>query len=241
MAGGAFNLMIRHMFSMERLGAESRGENLRFIMAFKTLSFRHMGIPLNHTEMTFLAGDPSIDILAMIEIPSFDIDIAFGRNVAGGATSNGARDAVFFSLCPRLIVMADETVDFMNPEVGSLNDLGVAGGAAEFHPPSEFLEVFSMGEGDVLIDHVSLEILSLMTSLLEAGRITDLRVGLRGFLSGDEVGQGDLSIHPLSFHVVEKPRLIMALGASDTPVTGGLPGIDIGIHLMAEATKGRGF
>ncbi len=128
-----------------------------------------MGIPLDHTEMTLLAGDPSFDIFTMIEIPALDIDIAFGGNVAGGAPSNRTRDAVLLSLRAGLVIMADKTVDLMNGEMGSLNDLGMAGGAAEFHPPSQFLEVFSMGEGHILIDHVSLEIFCLMASLLEAG------------------------------------------------------------------------
>jgi hypothetical protein len=41
--------------------------------------------------------------------------------------------------------------------------------------------------------------------------------------------------------VVEKPRLIMALGAGDIPVTGGLPGFDVGTHLMTETTEGGGL
>jgi hypothetical protein len=41
--------------------------------------------------------------------------------------------------------------------------------------------------------------------------------------------------------MVEKPGLIMTLGAGDTLMAGGLPGIDVGIHLMAEATEGGGL
>ena len=79
-----------------------------------------------------------------------------------------------------------------------------------------------------------------MTSLLEAGRIADLGVGPARLLSGDEVGQGDLAIDPFPLQVVKKPRLIMAFGAGHMPVAGGLPGVDIDVHLVAEAAEGGG-
>ena len=101
MAGSTFDLMIRHMFSVEGLGAVFGNENFWFVMALQTLSLRHMGIPLNHTEMTLLAGDPSFNIFPMIEIPTLDVDIAFGGDVAGGATSNRTGDAVLLSLWGR--------------------------------------------------------------------------------------------------------------------------------------------
>jgi len=53
-----------------------------------------------------------------------------------------------------------------------------------------------------------------------------------------KVGQGDLSIDPFPLQMVEKSRLIMALGTGHLAVTGGVPGLDIGIHLMANATEG---
>jgi len=47
--------------------------------------------------------------------------------------------------------------------------------------------MFPMGEGHILIDHVSLEISSLMASLLEATRIVDLGMGPLGCLARDEI------------------------------------------------------
>ena len=137
--------------------------------------------------------------------------------------------------------MADETVDFMNREVGSLDDLGMAGGAAEFHPPSQFLEVFPVGEGYVLVDHVPLEIVRLVTSLLEAGRIADLSMGPVRFLPRDEVGQGDLTVDPFPLQMVEESRFIMALRTGHMAMARSVPGVDIGIHLMAEAAEGGGL
>ena len=158
-------------------------------MAFNAFPLRHMGVSLNDAEMTLLARHPSLDIFAVIEIPTFDIDIAFGCDMAGGATSNGAGDTILFSLWASLIIVTDEAVDFMNREVGSLNDLGMAGGATELHSPPQFLKVFSMGKGHILIDHIPLEVFDLMTSLLEAARIADLRVRRARPLPRQEVGQ----------------------------------------------------
>jgi len=75
--------------------------------------------------------------------------------VAGSAASDGARNAILFSLWAGLVVMTDETIDFMDREMGPLDDLGVAGGAAELHPSSQILEMFSVGEGHIFVDHVS--------------------------------------------------------------------------------------
>ena len=180
--------MIRDVIPMKRLRGVFCHEYLRFIMAFEALSLRHMVIPLNHTEMTLLAGNPAINILTMVEIPTFNIDVAFGCNMAGSAPSYCAGDAVLLSLWARLVIMTDKAVDFMNREVGSLNDLGMTRGASKLHPPSQFFEVFPMGESHILIDHIPLEVFNLMASLLEATRIADLCVGLARFLSGDEVG-----------------------------------------------------
>ncbi len=98
-----------------------------------------------------------------------------------------------------------------------------------------------MGEGYVLVDHICFQIFRLMTSLLEAGRVTDLCVGLAGFLSGDEVGERNLPVNPLSLQMIEEPRLIMALGACHMTVAGDSPGFDIRRHLMADATESGGL
>ena len=79
--------------------------------------------------------------------------------------------------------MADETVDFMDGEMGSLNELGMAGSTTKFHPPSQLLEVFPMGESHILVDHIFLEILYLMASLLKATLIVDLCMRFAGPLA----------------------------------------------------------
>jgi hypothetical protein len=83
--------------------------------------------------------------------------------------------------------MADETVNLVNGEMGSLNQLGMTGRTSKFHSPSQLLQMFPVGEGHILIDHVSLEIFSLMASLLEATRIVDLCMRPLGCLSRDEI------------------------------------------------------
>jgi hypothetical protein len=182
MARDTFDLMVRYMVSVDELGGVFGDNDFRFVVAFQALSLRDMGIPLNHAEMTLLASNPSVDILPVIKVPTLDVDIAFGCDMAGGATPDRTGDAVFFSLWPGLVVMADETVDFVNREVSTLNDLGVAGGAAEFHTPPKLLKVFPVREGHVFIDHICFEIVRLVASLLKTGRIADLCMRLTGLL-----------------------------------------------------------
>jgi hypothetical protein len=105
-------------------------------MAFHTFSLWDMAIALDHAEMALFAGHPSCDILPMIETPAFDLNIPFRFDMARSTPADRTRDTLFFSSRTRLVIMADETVDFMNGEVSSLNELSMAGSTSKFHPPS---------------------------------------------------------------------------------------------------------
>jgi len=72
--------------------------------------------------------------------------------------------------------------------------------------------MFSMGEGYIFIDHILFEVFSLMATLLEATRIVDFRMGFAWPLPGEEIGQGDLAIHPFTPQMIQKPGLVMAFG-----------------------------
>jgi hypothetical protein len=50
--------------------------------------------------------------------------------------------------------VTDEAVRLVDGEVQSLNNLGVAGGTSNFHPPSQIAQMFSMRKADILIEHV---------------------------------------------------------------------------------------
>jgi hypothetical protein len=67
--------------------------------------------------------------------------------------------------------------------------LSVATCAAELHPPPEFTQVLSVRERHILIDHISLEVFDLMTSLLEAARVANLGVGRARPFPRQEVSQ----------------------------------------------------
>jgi hypothetical protein len=105
-------------------------------MAFDTFSLGYMTVPLNHTEMAFLTGDPPGDILSVIEVPALDLNIPFRLDMAGGAPSDGTRNALLLPFWPRLIIVTDEAVDFVNREVFSLNKLSMAACTTKLHPPS---------------------------------------------------------------------------------------------------------
>jgi hypothetical protein len=104
-------------------------------MALNTFSFGDMTVPSNDIDMAPFTGNPSCNIFPMIETPSFDFNVSLGFDMARGTTSYGTRNALFLPFRASLIVVTDKTVDFMNGEVGSLNELGVAGGASQFNPP----------------------------------------------------------------------------------------------------------
>jgi hypothetical protein len=103
-----------------------------------------MAISPDNADMALLAGDPSGNILLVIEVPALDSDISLRLHVAGGAPSDGARNTIFLSRGAGFVIVTDKAVDIMNGQVFSLNQLSVTTGAPEFHFPSQFAEVFSM-------------------------------------------------------------------------------------------------
>jgi len=60
-------------------------------------------------------------------------------------------------------------------------------------------------------------------------------------LAGDKHDQGNLSVPPFSLHMVEKAGFIVTAGTGDKVVGGGLPGIHVHLHIMAEITEGWSF
>jgi hypothetical protein len=101
--------------------------------------------------------------------------------------------------------------------------------------------MFSVRESHVFVNHISLQIVNLMATLLKAACIADLGVRRTRPFPRKEISKGYLAIDPLPFHMIDKPRLIVAFRASDMLVAGSPPRVHIGIHLVTESTKGRGL
>lgn len=184
-------------------------------MAFDALSFRNMAVSLYHAEMALLASDPSGNILLVVEAPTFDTDVPFRLHVAGGASSDGARDALLFSLRTGFVIVADEAIDFMNRQMFPLNELGMAAGTAELHSPSQLAQMFSVREGDVFVNHVSLQIVNLMAALLQAACIADLGVRRARSFPRKEIRQGHLAVDPFPLQMIQEPRFIVTFRAGD--------------------------
>ncbi len=172
----AFDFVIGHVVFMDELGGVLCGQDHRFVVALHTFPFRDVGIPLDDTEMTFLAGYPSLNVLSMIEAPALDFDVPLGLRVAGSATAHRTGNAFLLPPGSGLVVVADETVGVVNGKMGALNNLGMAGRASECNSPPQITSMLFMGEGYILINHIFLEFFDLMASLLEATRVVDLRV-----------------------------------------------------------------
>jgi hypothetical protein len=185
---GAFDLMVGHMILVHELGRIFRGQDFRLIMALNAFSFGDVTVPLNDMDMASFAGDPSCNILPVIETPALNFDISFGFNMAGGTASYGTGNTLLLSLWTRLVIVTDEAIDFVNRQVGSLDELGMAGGASEFHPSSQLAQMLPMGEGHILVDHIFLKILCPVTTFLKTTGIADLSMRPARPLSGDEIG-----------------------------------------------------
>ena len=106
-------------------------------MTLKTLSLWDMAIALNDTEMALHTGYPSCNIFPVIKIPTFDFNIPFGFDMTRSTTPYSTGKALPLSFWASLVIVADETVGFMNRKVFSLNKLGVTTGTPEIHPPSQ--------------------------------------------------------------------------------------------------------
>jgi hypothetical protein len=217
------NLVVGDMFLMHELRSIFGREDLGFIVALDTFPFRDMAIALNHIDMAPLALHPSLNILPMVERPSFDFDVPFWLHMAGSTASHCAGDALFFSSRPCPVIMTDEAVDLMDGEMGSLNQLGMAGGTAKLHPPSQLLKVFPVGENHIFVDHISLKIFYLVASFLKATCVADLCMGFVRPFAGEKIGERYLAIHPLTFEMIYDSWLVMALCAGDMAVAGGPP------------------
>jgi len=137
MAIGAFDFMVGHMISMHELRGIFGAQYFWLIVALNTFPLRNVTIPLNNTDMAPLTGNPSGNILPVIEIPPLDFNVSFGFDMTGGTSSYRTRNALLLTPRARLVVMADETIDLVNGEMGPLNQLRMTGGASKFHSSSQ--------------------------------------------------------------------------------------------------------
>jgi len=122
-------------------------------MTLETFPFWNMTIALNHIHVAMLTFYPSLNVLSMIEIPSFNINVTFGLNVTGLATAHCTREAFLLSSGTHPIKMADEAVGLMDGQMESLDKLGMTACTTKSHPPSQFSQMLSMRETDIFKDH----------------------------------------------------------------------------------------
>jgi hypothetical protein len=125
--------------------------------------------------------------------------------------------------------------------MGTLNDLGVTRGTPQLLPPSQLLQVCSVVKGHVLKDHLPLQILTAMTSLLKTGGITDLRMRHGRPFAGNKHDQGNLSILPFPLQMIEKAGFIVTSSTGNKVVGRSLPGVYVYLHVMTEITEGGSF
>jgi hypothetical protein len=136
MTTGAFYLMVRDMVLVQTLGGILDGQQLWFIVALNTFSFRNMAIALHDTEVTFFTRHTPGNIFLVIKVPSFNVDVSLRLNVTGGASSHRTRKAVLIPLGAGLKIVTNKTIGLVDGEMQALNKLGMARGTTKLHASS---------------------------------------------------------------------------------------------------------
>ena len=189
-----FDLSVRHMLLMEDLWGMLCAENLRPFVTLEAFTFRDVAVSHNDIHMASLAGHTSGNIFAMIEVPPLHLNIPFGFNMARGTPSHSTGDAFLLSSWASPIEMADDTVGFMNREVGSLDELCMTAGASQSDPSFQLDEVISMGETYILEDHLPFQILHSMTTPLQTIAIIHFVMNFFEPFANEEIGRPKLEV-----------------------------------------------
>jgi hypothetical protein len=229
--------MVGDMFFMHDLRGIFGTQYHRFIMAFYTFSLGDMTIPLHNTEMAFLTSHPSGNIFPVIKIPTFDFNIPFGFDMTRSTTPYSTGNALLLPSRTSLVIVADETVDSLNGEMGSLDELSVAARASKFNPPPQLSQMFSMGESHILIDHIPLEIFDLMTPLLRTVTIINFIMDFLEAFPNNDISQRKLEIFPFPFQMIQNAWFAVTTQASRFVMRGCFPRVDIFLHVVTEAAK----
>jgi hypothetical protein len=158
--------MVGDMFFMHDLRGIFGTQYHRFFMAFYTLSLRDMAVSSYHIDMTLFTSHTSCNIFSMIKIPSFDLDIPFGLDVARGTSSNSTRYTFLLPSWSSSIKMTDKTIGFVNSEVSSLDKLSMARGATKPYSSSQLTQVSSMRKADILEYHIPFQVICFVTPIL---------------------------------------------------------------------------
>ena len=231
-----FHFVVGHMILVEKFRSVRGCQYLTLIMALKARKLRHVPVARYDRGVALLTFNPSGNVTLVVknEVGTY-LDVSPRFEVAGAAAR------YIFFLSRSLIEVADETFHVSYDHVGSLNNLGMAGGAAKLLVPPHLFDMLGMVKNDVLKNYRRFQILPLVTAALQAACIIDLRMRFGWPFAGNKVGQGELTVPPFSSEVVRESRLVVTFDAGDFSVGGRLPRIDINLHVVTYTAEGRGL
>jgi len=135
-------------------------------MTLEALPFRDMAVPSYHIDMTLFTGNASCNIFSMIEVPTFDLNVPFGFDVARGTSSNSTGDTFLLPFWSGPIKMTDKTIGFVNSEVSTLDELSMTRGTTKSYSSSQLTQMSSMRKVDILKYHIPLQIIRFVTPIL---------------------------------------------------------------------------
>jgi len=83
-----------------------------------------------------------------------------------------------------------------------LDELGMAGRASKDHPSSQLTQMFPVWKIDILKDHLSPQVVSLVTPFFQAISIIHFVMEFSDSFSNQKIGKSELEIYPFPFDMV---------------------------------------
>jgi hypothetical protein len=160
-AGEALHLVLGYMVLMEEFRRVLRFQYLPLIVALEAGELGYVAVTGDDRRVALLAPDAPAHIELMVER-----ELLVYLYVATGLEMTGVAACNILLLVLRLVKVAYETLHVGYRHVSALNDLRMAGGAAQLLLPLHLLNVAGMTKKNVLKDHVVLQISPLVATAL---------------------------------------------------------------------------
>jgi len=133
--------------------------------------------------------------------------------------------------------VANKTVGFVNGEMQSLNELGMARGAPKVYPSSQLTQMPSMGKAYILKYHIPFQVVFFVTSILQTITIINFIMEFLDASPNNDISQCKLEIFPFPFQMIPNAWFAVTTQANHFVMRGGFPRVDIFLHIVTEATK----
>ena len=228
-AVGALDLVVGHVDAVEKNNFLVRLKALRFVMTGHAPFLRHCSRTRLRRRMAGLAFHPETGDVTMVEIKPSSVNHIIGNLVTERAPG-GAGSGLL------ILEVTQDAGRRRNRNMATLDDLRMTGRATQLLPAAKLRQMRGVIEQDVPKHLFSSEKPSFVA--LEAGRILDLRPGI-GTVGPREIASHHRDRLVFLSNLGSDSRGNVALDTSNPGMTRGAPGLVVGRHHVAGATKLR--